>query len=290
MAEAVTGEPKKVCSGCGLAKPANIEFFSPKRTGLNTRCKVCVAEAGRLRWADPDYHAKALAKRAVKYADPSFQERERARQRKRQDDPGHVAAEVDRQKRRAADPEHQRKETERGRRRRANEAYRAKVSEYGKQWYAANTARHAESGKSWYDSNRAGVQAKRSHPTARERTNTWTRLHLRKNPHLKVLRSVGSAIAEILKEGRISGALRYLPYTRAELCSHLERQFLRGMEWSNYGAVWHVDHILPQSSFRIDPDDPVNCREFQACWALTNLRPLWKRDNLVKNARRTHLV
>ncbi len=69
-----------------------------------------------------------------------------------------------------------------------------------------------------------------------------------------------------------------------------DMQFLSGMEWANYGTVWHVDHILPQSFFKIDADDPANCLEFQACWALSNLRPLWKRDNLVKNARRSHLL
>ncbi|WP_318761849.1 hypothetical protein [Aminobacter niigataensis] len=68
---------------------------------------------------------------------------------------------------------------------------------------------------------------------------------------------------------------------------HLERQFLKGMSWDNYGPVWHVDHILPDSLFNYEtPEDP----EFKAAWALTNLRPLWANDNLKKNARRTHLI
>jgi hypothetical protein len=67
---------------------------------------------------------------------------------------------------------------------------------------------------------------------------------------------------------------------------HLERQFLSGMTWANRGQ-WHIDHIQPRSSFKfVGPDDP----EFKACWALSNLRPLWKADNLKKNARRTLLL
>lgn len=290
MADPVIGEPGRVCSRCGLIKPANLEFFSPKRSGLNTRCKICVAEFGRLRWSDPDYHAKQIAKRSVKYADPSFQEKERLRQQGRQADPVHIAAEAERQKKRLADPSHQQRELERARRRRTDPEYRAKVSKFGKKWYAAKKVERAAKGKAWYDKNRDQLIAKRSQPEARERTNRWTRSHLRKNPHLKVNRSVGAAISEILKAGCVKGAFRWLPYSKADLRAHLERQFLGGMEWINYGTVWHVDHILPQASFKIDPDDPARCREFQACWALTNLRPLWKRDNLAKNARRTHLI
>jgi hypothetical protein len=289
----IVGPMHKTCSKCQESKPATAEFFTRRKdskVGWTSRCKSCIAAAGRARWSDPDYHAKALAGRAVKYADPAFQEKERLRQQKRKADPVHIAAEVSRQKRRAADPDHQRKEVERGQRRREDETYRAKVSAFGKKWYAANTARHNDAARSWYDSNRDAVRAKRSSPSSRARTNNWTRSHHRKHPHLKVLRSVGSAISEILKEGRVSGGFRFLPYSRNELCVHLERQFLSGMSWSNYGAVWHVDHILPQSRFQIDATDPVNCSEFQACWALTNLRPLWKRDNLSKNDRRLHLL
>lgn len=71
-----------------------------------------------------------------------------------------------------------------------------------------------------------------------------------------------------------------------DLRAHLEKQFSRGMSWENWGD-WHVDHILPLSSFHFDgPDDP----EFRAAWALTNLRPLWARANLAKNNKRTLLL
>lgn len=50
---------------------------------------------------------------------------------------------------------------------------------------------------------------------------------------------------------------------------------------------WHVDHIVPLSSFDFaTPDDPG----FKAAWALTNLRPLWGLENMRKHAQRTHLI
>lgn len=75
-------------------------------------------------------------------------------------------------------------------------------------------------------------------------------------------------------------------YTAEELRAHLERQFTKGMSWSNMGE-WHIDHILPKSGFNFtSAEDP----DFRACWALTNLRPLWALENLSKHAKRLHLI
>lgn len=70
-------------------------------------------------------------------------------------------------------------------------------------------------------------------------------------------------------------------YTQSELIAHLERQFLPGMSWSNYGA-WHVDHKRPIVSFDFTSSED---EDFKVCWSLGNLRPLWAKDNLRKNRR-----
>lgn len=75
-------------------------------------------------------------------------------------------------------------------------------------------------------------------------------------------------------------------YGVGELRRHLERQFLPGMSWHNIGH-WHIDHIVPIASF--GPMSPGDER-FLACWALTNLRPLWKSENLRKSAKRELLL
>lgn len=86
------------------------------------------------------------------------------------------------------------------------------------------------------------------------------------------------------KGGRSWEAL--LGYTTSELRDHLERQFLKGMSWDNYGD-WHVDHIIPVATFSFSsPDDD----DFKACWALTNLRPLWATDNMRRQRSRTLLL
>lgn len=109
----------------------------------------------------------------------------------------------------------------------------------------------------------------------------------RKCPKRRVDLSIGNAIRKALgarKSGRSWETL--VGYTADDLRRHLERQFRPGMSWANYGR-WHIDHIVPKSSFSYDSaEDP----EFRAAWALTNLRPLWSRDNLAKRDRRLLLI
>jgi len=77
-----------------------------------------------------------------------------------------------------------------------------------------------------------------------------------------------------------------LGFNLDELTLHIERQFEKGMSWKNMGD-WHIDHIVPKASFSYasEIDD-----EFRACWSLTNLRPMWSKENMKKGARRTLLI
>lgn len=77
-----------------------------------------------------------------------------------------------------------------------------------------------------------------------------------------------------------------LGYTQAELRAHLEKQFQPGMSWQNYGE-WHVDHIQPLSYFKVESiHDPV----IRYAWALSNLRPLWAKENRQKSAKLLYLI
>ena len=56
---------------------------------------------------------------------------------------------------------------------------------------------------------------------------------------------------------------------------HIERQFTKGMNWSNQGD-WHIDHIIPLSSANTEERLKKLCH-------YTNLQPLWAVDNLIKS-------
>jgi len=55
-----------------------------------------------------------------------------------------------------------------------------------------------------------------------------------------------------------------------ELKSYLESKFLPTMTWENYGRCWHIDHIVPCSSF-----DLTQKEEQERCYNYTNLQPLF---------------
>jgi hypothetical protein len=120
----------------------------------------------------------------------------------------------------------------------------------------------------------------------------WRRENERKrraDPKFRFLQSVRTQI-NLIVHGKFDGKglLRRLGYTREQLISHIERQFTRGMTWENYGKLgrgWEIDHIIPVSSFDMTDDE-----QFRACWALTNLRPMWALANRSKQARRELLL
>ena len=69
-------------------------------------------------------------------------------------------------------------------------------------------------------------------------------------------------------------------YTTEQLKKHLEKQFVPGMSWKNYGrGGWEVDHIIPVSVFNFARAEDI---DFKRCWSLKNLQPLWAIDNIKK--------
>jgi predicted Zn-ribbon and HTH transcriptional regulator len=107
------------------------------------------------------------------------------------------------------------------------------------------------------------------------------------DPAWIINRRMSAGVKSSLGDGKNGRSWELLVgYTVAELMVHLGKQFSRSMTWENRGE-WHIDHIQPLSSFRFETaDDP----EFKAAWALSNLQPLWGRENLSKSKKRTHLL
>lgn len=109
----------------------------------------------------------------------------------------------------------------------------------------------------------------------------------RMSPKWRICDSMSTNVRNCLRRGKEGFSWRDLvDYSVQDLIVHLERQFKTGMNWENYGG-WEIDHIVPLSSFEFDSYDHP---EFKAAWTLTNLRPLWKKDNQSKGAKREFLI
>lgn len=165
-----------------------------------------------------------------------------------------------------------------------------KESEYSKKWKKLNPDKVALSKKktrikhkdkiSAYNKEYAQKNRNRLNERARERFKQRYHTVLKHDGVYKLKMNTYGLISKAVADRgqRWIGGWRYLPYTPEELAKHLEKQFVGGMSWDNYGE-WHVDHIKPHCSYYYTkPTD----REFIECWALENLRPLWAIDNLRK--------
>lgn len=100
----------------------------------------------------------------------------------------------------------------------------------------------------------------------------------RKDPLFRLKNSITSSFCQWMSGKKAKSTWKYVDYTLEELKSHLESLFVEGMSWDNYGwDGWWVDHIVPRDSF--DMNDPEQIKE---CWKLSNLQPLWAKDNMAK--------
>ena len=137
--------------------------------------------------------------------------------------------------------------------------------------YQMNKEKHKAKVKEWTQNN---IDKNRRYKTE------WTRNKYQTDPTYRVHSNMSAMIFQALREIKNLRCWESLvDYTKEELMEHLENQFQPGMTWDNYGE-WHIDHKIPRSSFNITS---AECEEFKQCWALSNLQPLWQKDNLSKD-------
>lgn len=140
-------------------------------------------------------------------------------------------------------------------------------------WYKQNLEHRKEYLKEYREKNKEKI---------RETKRNYERTRKSNDPIYKLINNFRTAIYQVLKENNVQKNGHYfeiLKYKPDELISHLEKQFIDGMNWENYGQ-WHVDHIRPISSFKITE---IGDDEFMKCWSLENLQPLWGIDNIKKS-------
>lgn len=137
---------------------------------------------------------------------------------------------------------------------------------------------------------KAYYEAKRNDPAykarvqAQRRANPNIKKYMRgylKTPAMRLHHRMSKNIRESLNGTKARRSWQCLVgYTKEELRLHLERQFTDGMSWSNM-SEWHIDHITPRAALKYTSSNDPN---FKACWAISNLRPLWGGDNIKKGS------
>ena len=120
-----------------------------------------------------------------------------------------------------------------------------------------------------------------SHPEERrEWLNNYYKKKRETDPMFKLRSNISCSMYQSLRDNKNGRHWETLVnYTLSDIKEHLESLFTDGMTWENQGA-WHIDHKRPVSSFNFTkPED----EDFKLCFALSNLQPLWAKDNLEKS-------
>jgi len=155
--------------------------------------------------------------------------------------------------------------------------------------YWLNREAYLESCRERYskDADRIKARVRKYRKANTEKDNTYRRRKYKNDPAFRVKHKMYDILWRSLNASGSSKTHRtneMLGYTPDALKSHIEKQFSKGMDWENHGE-WHLDHITPIKWFTdngvIDPAI-INC--------LSNLRPVWAKENLEKADARTHLI
>jgi hypothetical protein len=149
-----------------------------------------------------------------------------------------------------------------------------KVAERQKLYKEKNRERIIMVRRLWLENNKDKVR-----PVSRR-----ANIKYRNNPRGRLRCLIGTAIWRSLKDGKAGRSWESLVgYNIENLKQHIENQFIEEMTWERFmhGDI-HIDHIIPVVFFNFKTPQDI---DFQRCFALKNLRPLWAEDNLKKGAK-----
>lgn len=143
-----------------------------------------------------------------------------------------------------------------------------------REWRAKNVERARARDNEWGKKNRDKIAAvaKRHYQKKRE------------SLQFRIQAAIKASINTKIKSGK-GGQKTFsiLGYSFEDLRQHLERKFLPGMSWDNWGFYgWHIDHEIPLAAFNYAS---VHHIDFKRAWALSNLKPMWASDNKSKGAK-----
>jgi len=161
----------------------------------------------------------------------------------------------------------------------------AKMNEYLKTYRELNKDKTNKRQRERYK-NDSEYRAKclQANKNRKEKIREYYKNKRKNDPVFRFKNSLRVHICTAIRKNRVSKNASKKSYTLQLLgCSwqdakqHIEKQWISGMSWENYGE-WHIDHITPVETFNL-----IDIEQQKKCFHYTNLRPLWAVDNYAKN-------
>lgn len=158
-----------------------------------------------------------------------------------------------------------------------------KVKKKAKKWGINNPGKRKAIARKWVVANYAKVY---------ETTLKWNKKNKdrinnagnerRKIPSIRLNHRMQTAVRAAIKQNKNGRRWELLVgYTLKDLKRHLEKQFIDGMSWENI-TEWQIDHKIPKAVFNYTKSEH---QDFKRCWALSNLQPMWTKENREKHAK-----
>lgn len=281
-----------------IAKQSGVKVYFTGKPCLNGHIAVRITSSGKCTQCDSEKKKKAYAenpdkarKRALKWAAEN-QDKAKAKNKK--------WASENREHVREYNREYQREWREKNPdkvleiKKKYESVNADKISESRKEWRKENLdlarriSRDSARRKYAEDPEKARARNRKRRAADPEKNREYQRNSDKKRlskPQGRLTASVKAGVIRGLKKGAKSGRKTFeiLGYTPEDLRNHLDKLFLPGMSWENYGE-WHIDHVIPLSAFNYETPDDI---DFRRAWALSNLQPLWAFDNISKHAKIT---
>ena len=143
--------------------------------------------------------------------------------------------------------------------------------EYARRYHRENAEVRRERARAWQSNNA---------DRARERNRRIMREKVRRDPRFALDTYLSKSLSQAVRKEGGGRWVGLLGYDAKQLKARLESTFTEGMTWDNYGrGGWSIDHVVPKSEFTYQDE---NGADFHECWALTNLRALWAKENSLK--------
>ena len=137
-----------------------------------------------------------------------------------------------------------------------------------KKWLENNSERMTELRARWFQNNKQKVNEK---------------LNIRRNndPIYKFIIVNRSRLRGALKYKKSLHTIEYLGCNGVEFYEWLKTHFNETINFENHGTVWHIDHVIPISTFDFNDNNIEEQAKIAFNWR--NTMPLLKEHNLSKN-------
>lgn len=147
-----------------------------------------------------------------------------------------------------------------------------------KSWRKNNPEKAKEVIKNWEDNNKEKHKAYHKKYDKKQKP-IWFKNKYDTDIEFRILSNLRVRISGLLTgRERSDNTKNFLGIVLDEFILYIESQFKPEMNWSNYGIIWEIDHIIPCSKFDLGKEE-----DQRKCFHYTNLRPLFKTTEIAHN-------